>query len=151
MRYTTKTEYGIFCLIYMARRGLGDGSPFMTIKEIAEREHYSTPYLEKILQSLRAANIVLSHQGNQGGYALARSPAEITLREIIDALEGGTFDVFCQPQVRQEIVCTHFCQCRVTPVWDKTKALLDKFYSSITLEMLASDQSMLEGLVPAVG
>ena len=60
MRYTTKTEYGLVCLAHVARHPQGDS---MTIKEIAEKEQFSSAYIEKIFQSLRAANIVLSHSG----------------------------------------------------------------------------------------
>ena len=147
MRYTTKTEYGIVCLINLARRGEGQ---LLTIKEIAESEHYSLPYLEKILQSLRASNIVVSHQGNQGGYTLARHPSQVTLREIVVALEGDTFDVFCEPVFRKDIVCTHLCVCGVTGVWEKTKRLLDSFFGSITLEMITNNQEEMEKVTAEV-
>ncbi len=133
MRFTTRTEYGLVCLVYMAKRTPGE---MIKIKDIIQAERFSLPYVEKILQRLRAANIVISHQGKGGGYSLAKHPSEITLKEIIDALEGGTFEVFCEPQVREHIVCTHLCMCGITPVWAKTRKLLDEYYSSVTLEML---------------
>ena len=139
MRFTTKTEYGLICLIYMARNSSAD---LITIREIVKKERFSTPYIEKILQKLRAANIVTSHQGKQGGYALARTPSEITLKEIIEALEGHTFDMFCEPSVREEIVCTHFSLCGLKPVWERTKNLLDGFFGSITLEMISKQQQV---------
>ena len=139
MRFTTKTEYGLFCLIYMAKNN-ADTIP-ITVKDIVKGERYSITYAEKILQTLRLANIVSSHQGNRGGYLLAREASEITLREIIEALEGNTFDVFCdEPRTRKEIVCNHFPLCHVKPVWERTKQILDHFYGSITLEMLAKNQ-----------
>lgn len=135
MRFTTKTEYGLVCLIYMAKH-LSQTLDPITIKELVKAESFSLAYTEKILQSLRSAKIVVSHQGNHGGYLLARHPSEITLKEIIEALEGATFDVFCQPEVRREITCTHFPLCGVRPLWEKTKGLLDQFYGATTLEML---------------
>ena len=98
MRYTTKTEYGLICMVYMAQH---QEKEWISIKEIAKQENYSIAYIEKILQALRQANLVTSQQGNHGGYALARRPVEITLKQIIDALEGHTFDAFCEPQVRE--------------------------------------------------
>ena len=136
MRFTTKTEYGLICLIYMANHA--ELHP-ITIKEIAKDERYSQAFTEKILQKLRFAKVLASHQGNQGGYILARPASQITLREIIEALEGRTFDVFCEPKVRKEIICTHYPSCGVMPIWEKTKALLDSFFASITLEMLAKN------------
>lgn len=138
MRFTTKTEYGLVALIYMARQSEMNLNP-VTIKELVQAEHFSSTYTEKILQSLRAAGILTSQQGNHGGYALARKPTEITLKEIIDALEGATFDVFCEPDVRKEITCTHFPMCGIKPLWEKTKELLDGFYDGITLDMLAKN------------
>lgn len=154
MRYTTKTEYGMVCLAYMARH---TEEGYATIKEIVEKEHFSPTYIEKIFQSLRAANIVASHPGKQGGFSLARHPSQITLKEIIEALEGQTFDVFCEPQVREHIVCTHMCMCGIRPIWSKTKELLDKFYGSVTLEMIAKEEKesgafiAARNLVPATG
>ncbi|MBI2871077.1 MAG: Rrf2 family transcriptional regulator [Candidatus Omnitrophica bacterium] len=137
MRFTTKTEYGLVCLVYLAKRPLGQ---MVTVRDVASDEHYSPAFAEKIFQRLRSAKIVTSHQGKQGGYTLARPPAEITLREIIEALDGETFKVFCEPRTRETIVCTHFStdMCLVSPVWMRTKEVLDHFFGSISLEMLAN-------------
>ncbi len=145
MRFTTRTEYGVVCMIYIAKHAGAD--KWVTIKEIASHENYPFPYIEKILQGLRQAKLLVSHQGNQGGYSLARDASEITLKEIVDALEGGTFEIFCAPTTREDIVCTHFCLCGVKPIWRKTKDLLDKFYGSLTLDMLAKNELEVNSLV----
>lgn len=131
-------------MVYLAKHHRAD---WVTIKEMAEKENYPVAYTEKILQSLRKANLVVSHQGNHGGYVLARKPSEITLKHIIDALEGSTFEVFCKPEVREDIVCTHFCLCGVKPVWRKTKDILDEFYGSITLDMLTHNEIEVKSLM----
>ena len=147
MRFTTRTEYGLVCLIYMAKHSELKFDP-ITIKEVVKAERFPLAYTEKIFQRLRAAKIVSSHHGNQGGYILSRSPVEITLKEIIEALEGHTFDVFCEPRLRSEITCTHFPLCGVKPLWHKTKELLDNFYDSVTLDMLA--KNTIKSEMPAV-
>ena len=146
MRFTTKTEYGLVCMVYMARHA---DKKCLTIKDIASHENYPVPYIEKILQALRQAKLVISHHGNQGGYSLAKKPSEITLKQVVDALEGGTFDVFCAPETRGDIVCTHFCLCGVKPVWRKTKQILDEFYDSVTLEMMTKDEIEMRKLLAA--
>lgn len=146
MRFTTRTEYGLVCMVYLAKHGQAH---CITIKEMAAKENYPIAYIEKILQSLKKSNLALSHHGNQGGYSLARPAKEITLRQIIEALEGSTFDTFCQPDVRQDLVCTHFCLCGVKPVWRKTKQLLDNFYDAITLDMLTKNEIEVQGLIPS--
>ena len=147
MKFTTKTEYGLNCLIYMARRNAGE---VVTIKDMASRENFSTTYIEKIFQRLKSAHIVDSQQGKKGGFTLARKPSEITLREVIEALEGSTFDVYCEPEVREQIVCTHLCMCGIRPVWTKTKQLLDQFYGSVTLEMVAKEERDAQGSISEV-
>jgi Rrf2 family protein len=147
MRYTTKTEYGLVCMIYMAQHQ----DCRSTIKEIAKKENYPPAYIEKIIQALRQGKLVVSHQGNQGGYRLAKDPSKITLKEIIGALEGSTFDVFCEPKVREDIVCNHICLCGAKPVWKKTKEILDHFYGSVTLEMLAKNPAEAMVLIAHAG
>ena len=146
MKFTTRTEYGLLCMVHLAKHA--EKGP-LCIKDIAATENYPVPYLEKILQALRHAGLVTAHHGNRGGYTLARKPSEITLKEVIDALEGGTFDIFCAPDTREDIVCTHFCLCGVKPVWRKTKQLLDQFYGSVTLEMMTKDEIEMRRVLAA--
>jgi Rrf2 family protein len=133
-------------MVYLARHA---GKKSMSIKEIAAKENYPAPYIEKILQSLRRAKLVTATHGKTGGYALAKKPSEITLKDVIDALEGGTFEVFCAPETRPNIVCTHFCLCGIKPVWRKTKDVLDRFFESITLEMLTKNEIEVKKLIAA--
>lgn len=131
MRYTTKTEYGLICLVYMAKH---KGEKPLTAKEIVADEQFSNTFIEKILQALRKAGIVKAHHGIQGGYSLAKKPEEITFKDIVVALEGATFEVFCEPTQREKIVCTHFPACGVKSIWHETKVVLDQFFESITLK-----------------
>ncbi len=143
MRFTTKTEYGLVCLIYMARHSKAEAQP-LTIKELVGAEDFSSAYIEKILQGLRTAGIVTAVHGSHGGYVLARLASEIRVKEVIDALEGATFDVFCEPEVRKDITCTHFSLCGIKPLWGKTKEMLDRFYDTVTIEMLAKNELKFE-------
>lgn len=147
MRYTTRTEYGLVCMIHLAREY---GKKWVTIKEMADQEKYPVPYLEKILQSLRQSHLVISHHGIQGGYGLAKAPSEITLKHVIDAIEGSTFEVFCDPDVREEIVCNHICICGIKPIWKKTKEVLDHLFNSITLETIVKGQIEVQNLMASV-
>jgi len=136
MKFTTKTEYGVICLAHIAKNAWPAS---VTVKEIAEHEGFSTTFTEKILQSLGRAGIVTSQQGNKGGWMLTRPPAEINLKEIVEALEGSTFEVFCAPKRRQHIVCKNFSLCKLKPIWYKTQKTLDDLYQGITLEAIAED------------
>lgn len=140
MRYTTKTEYGLNCLVYLTKKY----NQIITIHELSENEAYSVTYIEKIMQTLRQKGIVKSHQGKKGGYSLAKHPDQISIQEIINALEGSTFDIFCEPIRRDDIVCTHSISCLVQPLWQDTKKFLDAYYSSISLESLVHQRQTSE-------
>ena len=86
MRFSLQEQYavcGVFDLAYNGR-----DEP-VRIGLISERQAIPTRYLEQIFQRLRRAEIVLSKRGPGGGYSLARLPAEITVREVIEAVEGS--------------------------------------------------------------
>jgi Rrf2 family protein len=137
MRYTTKTEYGVICLAHMAKKEWPGAT---TVKEIAEHEGFSLTFTEKILQGLRRAGIVASQQGNRGGWTLIRPTEKITLKDIVEALEGSTFEAFCNPKRRKSIICNHFSLCKLKPIWYQTQKTLDELYSKITLSMIAEDK-----------
>jgi Rrf2 family protein len=85
MRLSLQAQYaicGIFDLAYH-----GDGGP-VQVRVIGERQHIPARYLEQIFQRLRRAKLVRGKRGPGGGYTLARPPREITLRDVIEAVEG---------------------------------------------------------------
>ncbi len=144
MKFTTKTEYGVICLIFMARH---KDREVLTVRDIVRHEKLSTAYVEKIFQKFKQAGIVVSHQGHHGGYELARPPAEITFKQIVEAVEGNTFDIYCEPGVRDSITCNHFGMCGLRPIWEKSKKMLDDFYGAITLEMISRGELEVRSLV----
>ncbi len=85
MRLSLQVQYaicGIFDLAYN-----GEGEPIQ-IRVICERQEIPARYLEQIFQRLRRAQLVSSKRGPGGGYTLARPPAQITLRSVVEAVEG---------------------------------------------------------------
>ena len=92
VRITTWAEYGLICALHLARR-LEDGP--VTGRDVAARERLPADYVEQILLRLRRAGLVKSTRGARGGYALARSPETITVRDVIAASELATFELHC--------------------------------------------------------
>ena len=138
MRLTTKSEYGLICLKYLCEH---PGPAPISVTEIAEKEHLPKDYVEQILVKLRRAGIIQSVKGSHGGFVLARHPSEISLKHILESLEGDIFEVFCEPQVREKIVCEHyFSKCSVRPIWYRLRDLIDQFFEKITLEMLLREE-----------
>jgi Rrf2 family protein len=91
MRITTRTRYAIRALYDLAFHRLGQAAG---AKEIADRQKVPLRFLEQILQDLRRAGIVEARRGPRGGYALARSPAEISLAEVLHAVRGPLEEMF---------------------------------------------------------
>lgn len=85
MKISTKGRYGLRALVDMAANSK-DGP--ISLIQTAKRQDISLNYLEQVFGVLRKAGIVLSVKGAGGGYKLARSPKEITVREVLEALEG---------------------------------------------------------------
>ena len=97
MRFSLQVQYAICGVFDLAYNGHGDP---VRIREISERQGVPTRYLEQIFQRLRRAQIVTSKRGPGGGYTLARSAAEITLREVVEAVEGPLSRGFASPAAR---------------------------------------------------
>ena len=90
MKITAQEEYGLRCLLRLAR--VEADQPPLTIPEIAAAEGLSAPYVAKLLSVLRQAGLIESVRGRDGGYRLARPPAEVRLGAVLLALGEPLFD-----------------------------------------------------------
>jgi len=100
--FSSKSEYGVRVMVALARRAAGDGhdgeserTAVVSLAEIAEREQMPLAYLEHLVARLRKAGLVDSRRGARGGYLLARPATQITMAEIIEALEGSIAPIEC--------------------------------------------------------
>lgn len=82
---TTKTKYGLLAVMELAEHY---GRELVQIKDMVKRRNIPKNYLEQILNRLTKTGIIASVRGNKGGYVLGRPPSQITLLELMDALEG---------------------------------------------------------------
>ena len=85
MKLSTKGRYGVKAMVDLAIHY--GGSP-VSIKSISQRQNISEYYLEQLFSSLRKAKLIKSIRGAQGGYILSKNPNEITVGEVLRALEG---------------------------------------------------------------
>ncbi len=135
MKITAQEEYGLRCLLHLARIPPGE-----TLKApvIAEREGLSSAHVEKLLHTLNRAGLTTSVRGAQGGYRLARAPQQVTLRDAIEALGGvvNTADI-CGSQRTGDRECVHQGGCGIKPVWGLIGRYLSHVFESITLYDLA--------------
>src|SRR5262249_35825262 len=86
MRITTRAEYACLAIIELARSG-GAEAP-KRIRDLAGAQNIPQPYLVQILLQLKAAGLVRSSRGSVGGYRLSRNPSEISVAEVIAAIDG---------------------------------------------------------------
>lgn len=127
LRVSTKGRYGVRAMLELAV-GYGDGPILMST--ISENQEVSRKYLYALLSSLKAAGLVRSVRGTGGGYVLARKPSEITLGDIIRALEGSLCLVDC---VDDESVCDRSSACVAREVWQKLSTRIEQFLNGMTL------------------
>ena len=130
MRLSTKTRYGVRLMLDLACR-YGEGLVYLG--DIAAREGISEKYLSQIVIPLRKSGLVRSARGAHGGYSLARSPSEITIREIIEPLEG----VVLADCVGNASACDRAPACATRDVWTMLRQKISEALQSVTLEDLA--------------
>lgn len=134
MRFTTQTEYGLICALHLAKNG-GDGP--IAARQMAEIENLPTDYTEKILRRLRQAGVVRSIRGVTGGFELARGADEITVKDVVEATEGTTFEVNCESHmIDEEARCGEAHDCSIRPVWQGLKDRIDELLATIRLSDL---------------
>ena len=104
MMFSTKAEYGVRVMVELARRAGEDPVP---LAEIAAHDGLPLAYLEHLVARLRKAGLVDSRRGSRGGYLLARPAGEITMAEVVEALEGSIAPIECISQGPDgSIVCS---------------------------------------------
>lgn len=127
MKFSTKTRYGLRAVLEIARNG---DCPLKR-KEIAAIQEVSDSYLENILIVLKSNRIIETIRGANGGYVLSRSPSQITVMEIVEALEGPLDLVEC---TFSPSVCRKSDQCITRSIW---KELADSWRSILGNKTIA--------------
>lgn len=90
MNISARCEYACRAIVELGSRF--DAQTTVTSQEIADRRHIPEKYLVHILLQLKRAGLVRSQRGSQGGYILARPPEEVSLLDIVEAIDGGILD-----------------------------------------------------------
>jgi len=126
-RLSKITDYGIVLLAHLAS---AKGSGMQNARELAEQVGLPFPVVSKILKSLARRGVLQSHRGAKGGYSLSRPPQEITVAEMIAALEGPVALTECSSQ---STVCCHEASCPVRDPWQLINRTVETALSQITL------------------
>ncbi|HWP30874.1 MAG TPA: Rrf2 family transcriptional regulator [Fimbriimonadales bacterium] len=150
MKFSTQEEYGLRCLLAIARVH-PDRS--LTIPEISKSEGLSEAHVAKLLMILRKHGFVKSTRGQSGGYMLSRSPNAIRVSEVLSALGGKLFENdFCEKHSGAQNICVHDSACKIRSLWARVQLAVDKVLYEITLadlfSPLSSENVERDNLIP---
>jgi Rrf2 family protein len=133
LKLSKKTEYALMAVKFIAKKTSGNSA---TAKEISEG--YNIPYdlLSKVLQQLTKKNVIKSFQGIKGGYSLCKEPENMTLIDIIRAVEPNYQITECLQTGNIEKDCTHFDCCMIRDPLAKVQKEIDRLFRSVTIHQI---------------
>lgn len=137
MRLSTKARYAVRAMVELALSY--DGEP-VKLKTIAEKQDLSIKYLEQVMNPLRVNGFVSTQKGSRGGYRLIKPPDQITLYDLIYAVEGSLAPVDC---VDNPETCDRVDSCVTRDVWVRVHQVILRELQSTTLAELADEQRKL--------
>lgn len=132
MRLTRAGEYAIRCVLYLA---MHSERTLIGRKEIAEAMDVPAQFLGKVAQQLARAGIISIRQGSQGGYELVRRSEDITLLNVIEAIDG---EIFLNDCISRPESCDRQTICSVHHVWENARRQLRSTLGATTLAELAA-------------
>ncbi len=132
IRITKLTDYGIVLLSRIAR---DSHEPMRTVRDLAEETHVPIPTVSKILKQLAHQRLLISHLGVKGGYSLARRPEEITMADIIGALDGPIAITDCSGHAPGKCELERLCAVRSN--WQQINLAIRETLEGITLADMA--------------
>ena len=138
MKLSTRGRYGTRALLDLALHG---GEEPVPLKDIAQRQEISLPYLEHLVSPLIASEIISSTRGPQGGVRLAKPPQEIKLSEVVRLLEGSIAPAEC---VNNPNTCPRSDLCVTRDLWGELKKAMNGVLESTTLQDLVERQKRKE-------
>ena len=139
MKLSTKGRYGLRALIDLA---LYSENETASIASISARQHISESYLEQLIGKLRKAGLVSSVRGAGGGYKLAKPAEEISVGDILRALEGNLDPVDC-PGLKEESTCDGSEFCVTKYVWQRINDSINQTVDEIRLSQLIEESKQV--------
>ena len=132
MRLTTRGRYAVTAMLHMALNNHSSNKAPFSLAEISSKLHISLSYLEQIFHKLRRANLVQSFRGASGGYRLSKNISQITIAQIIDAVDESIDATHCGGKGD----CNHGEMCLTHHLWEDLTDRIREFLEAITLAQL---------------
>jgi Rrf2 family protein len=133
LRFTKRADYGLMAIHYIAAH---EAVGAVSAKRLAEESGIPPELLAKILQKLARERLITSQNGPKGGYVLARHPVEITVGEVIRALEGPIRIVSC---LEDDSECPQMARCTLRRPVQKIQAAISQMLDTMSLAELVGD------------
>ena len=138
MKFSAKTRYGLLALMDMAAQQEAGNTARLTTREIAGRQGIPERFLEQQITALKNAGLVISHRGASGGCSLARRAEEITVLQVIEALEGSPLELERSGGNEPEAVGG-----AIRELWERAHTALAELFGGVTVAMLARREQEL--------
>jgi len=135
MKLSTKGRYGVMAMLDLA---IHTSEGTISLKSIADRQNISENYLEQLFALLKKNGLIKSVRGAQGGYILGKNPDNISVGEILRALEGSLAPVECVME-KDPTHCSKSDICVTRLIWERMRDKINELVDSITLTNLMED------------
>jgi len=135
MLLTQKCQYALRAIFELARH-IGEGP--VKIADIAEVQAIPPRFLEVILTQLKQAGFVASQRGSEGGYILIRSPAELSVGEVMRFVQGPIGPVDCMLESAKD-KCPLYGNCVFLPMWERARVAMSGVYDTTTFQDLVDN------------
>jgi Rrf2 family protein len=129
MTISTRGRYATRMVVLLAAQKPGAS---LTKTQIAQSEGISAGYVQQLMMSLRLAGVVDSHRGREGGFSLSRPAEQITVADVLRAVEGDVLPAPCQGGGH----CDRAADCPTRPVWEEAAEMLNGLFSKTTIASL---------------
>lgn len=140
MKVSLRSTYGIMAAVDLAMQ---TGSWPIQAKSIAKRQGIPARFLEQVLHMMKKAGLVSSLRGAQGGYVLTKSPSELSVADILEALDGPFFPI-STPNGHHSLHRPSKTDVLLAGIWDRVSEAERHVLEGITIEELAGQQRQLE-------
>ncbi len=140
MKISTRGRYALRIMIELAKSNTDE---FISLNSLSEKQSISHKYLEQIMPTLTRNGFVRAIRGNKGGYALAKSPLQITVKDILTATEGSLAPVPCLEFEKN--TCEKASYCPTLKIWSGLYEAINNYLAGITLQQIVdeiTDQSI---------
>lgn len=146
MNVGRRVDYAVRALSYLAGQPPGK---IISRAVIEEKQDIPPYYLSKIMKDLVAGGLVRSHVGSKGGFSLARSPEQISIKEVYEAVERPLVLMECLE--KGDGFCSYCWVCRQISIWERAQNLLASYLATISIGDIADGQGLRDRLVGVSG